>query len=303
MNIKMILCYQTIFPNRFHYVTNLDDYGKFDSCKVEFFHEYVDIKKGVKNIPFYMKNIKLKYKSCFVTFLIKLRRYLLRSVSRMGFLGMIQSTYDCFQFKYYYNKLAKNSFDANKKYVYFPLQMQPELTTSTIGGIYTDQILAIEKIANIIPKDWIIYVKENPKQLEGHRGKYFFKRLSLIKNVVYLSKEVSSFELINSCQFVANVTGTVCWEAITSGKVAVVFGRSWFQEFPGIIKYRYDLKLEEIINYKFEHKEVVKAFNHYLQKTAIGIVDRGSIANYTEYTDENNAKFLKDSLEKIIKSL
>jgi hypothetical protein len=303
MNIKMILMYQSLLPNRFNYVTDLDDYGKFDTSKIAFDYPHQTITPGFKKTYFYMKNIKLKYKSCFATFLIKLRRYLLRSVSRMTFLGMIQSSYDCFLYKYLYNKLAQHTFDKSKKFVYFPLQMQPELTTSTIGGIYTDQLLAIEKIVTMIPSDWTLYVKENPKQLEGHRGKYFYERLSLLKNVVYLSKEVSSFDLIDNCQFVANVTGTVGWEALQGGKPAIVFGQTWYQEFPGAIRYRNDLNIDEILNTKIDFNELEVAYNKYALKTANGIVDRGYIPNFPEYTDENNAMYLKDSLERIIKSL
>ncbi len=303
LNIKMILMYQSLIPNRFQFVTDLDDFGDFKTSLPKFDYPYQKVEFGAKKVQFYMKNIKLKYRSCNYTLLQKLRRYIFRSVGRMTLLGLIKSYIDCLKFKYYYNKMKHNSIDKTKKYVYFPLQMQPEMTTSTLGGVYSDQILAIEKISNIIPKDWIIYVKENPKQLEGHRGEYFFKRLSLIKNVKYLSKEVNSFDLIDGCEFIATITGTVGWEGLLANRVTVVFGKSWYQNFNGVIKYHKDLTLKEILDTKIDKSKVEKDYNHYISHTANGIVDRGYIANFKEYSDESNAKYLKESLSKIIEFL
>lgn len=301
LNIKMILMYQSLIPNRFQFVTDLDDYGDFKTSLPTFKYPYQKVEFGAKRVQFYMKNIKLKYRSCNYTLLQKLRRYIFRSVGRMTFLGLIKSHIDCLKFKYYYNRIKYDSIDTTEKYVYFPLQMQPEMTTSTLGGVYSDQILAIEKISNIIPKDWIIYVKENPKQLEGHRGEYFFKRLSLIKNVKYLSKEVNSFDLIDGCEFISTITGTVGWEGLLANKVTVVFGKAWYQNFSGIIKYHKDLTLKEILDTKVDKSKVERDYNNYISHTANGIVDRGYIANFKEYSDEDNTKYLKESLTKIIK--
>ena len=51
-------------------------------------------------------------------------------------------------------RFAKKHVDMKLNFVYFPLHLQPEMTVDTIGGIYRDQILVIEKIRNIIPDDW-----------------------------------------------------------------------------------------------------------------------------------------------------
>ena len=52
--------------------------------------------------------------------------------------------------------------------------MQPEMTTSAIGGEFRDQLLALEKLSNILPSGVKIYVKENPKQTLMHEDHYFF---------------------------------------------------------------------------------------------------------------------------------
>lgn len=303
MGIKMILMYQSLIPNRFFYIKDLNDFGKFETSNVEFYYPHQRVEFGVQKVQFYMKNIKLKYKSCHYTLFQKLRRYLTRSVGRMTFLGILKSYSDCLGFKYYYASLKNEMIETGKKSVYFPLQMQPEMTTSTLGGIYTDQLLAIEKISNMIPDEWVIHVKENPKQLEGHRGKYFFKRLALLPKVRYLSQEVNSFELIEASEFVATVSGTAGWEALLAKKPALVFGNTWYEGFQGVLKYHSRITLEDILKIKIDEKEVEKDYNSTIRKTGIGIVDRGYIKNYPEYSDEKNAKNLKDSLSRIIREL
>ncbi len=250
-----------------------------------------------------MKNIKLKYKSCNFVLLQRVRRYIFRSLGKMTLLGLIKSYGECLRFKYNYLKMRQNRVDFSRNYIYFPLQLQPELTTSTLGGIFSDQILAIERLSSLIPKDWLIYVKENPKQLDGHRGSYFFKRLSLIPNIRYISKDINSFDLIENSQFVATITGTVGWEAIQHGKVCVVFGKAWYQNFSGVVKYRDSLRLNDILNIKIDKSIIQEQYNQLILKTANGIVDRGYISNYKDYSDKRNVEFLIDSLRKIISAI
>ena len=303
MGLKQILIYQSLEPNRFFYVTNLEDYGKFEEIKPLFDFEYKKIPQKAEKKLFYMKNIKIKHRSCLVNYFKNLGRWIYRKHGYMSFLGFNKLFLDCLAFKKNYKRFAKKEVDLTKPFVYFPLQWQPELTTSTLGGIYKDQLLAIERLRDLIPKEWKIYIKENPKQLGMYRGEYFFKRLSKIENTVYVSKEVNTYDLLHNSQFVATITGTVGWEAISAGKKALIFGKAWYERLPGIVKYSKDLTIDEILNLNFEHQDLEREYNSLMKKTAIGIIDRGYIANFKNYTDENNTFYVKNSLEKIIKTL
>ena len=77
----------------------------------------------------------------------------------------------------------------------------------------------------MLPDDWFIYVKENPKQKEYMRERYFFERLSLIPNTVFVDRSVDTYKLMESAQFVSTITETAAWEAITGGKNALLFGK------------------------------------------------------------------------------
>lgn len=160
--------------------------------------------------------------------------------------------------------------DFKKKYVYFPLHLQPEMTTDVLGGKYTDQLLAIEKLHKILPNDWYIYVKENPKQKSYMRGRYFFERLSLIPNVVFVDRTIDTYKLMESAQFVSTITGTAAWEAITGGKNALIFGRVWFDHFPGIFRFEEIESIQEILQYRISHDDIQKKTNGLRRKLIKG---------------------------------
>lgn len=160
----------------------------------------------------------------------------------------------------------------NEKYVYFPLHLQPEMTTDTLGGKFEDQLLAIERLSRIIPSDWYIYIKENPKQTYYKRSKKFFDRMKLIQNIKFVYPDTNSWELTANSQFVATITGTVGWEAITGGKNALIFGNAWYRTLPGVFEYSDKLELEQIMNYKISHCELEDEFNKFVKKTCVGVI-------------------------------
>ena len=178
--------------------------------------------------------------------------------------------------------------DLKKKYVYFPLHLQPEMTTDVLGEKYTDQLLAIEKLHKILPDDWYIYVKENPKQKSYMRGRYFFERLSLIPNVVFVDRTVDTYKLMESAQFVSTITGTAAWEAITGGKNALIFGRVWFDHFPGIFRFEEIESIQEILQYRISHDDIQKETNKLRRKLIKGYYKQDTLTYGGVKPQENN---------------
>ena len=159
----------------------------------------------------------------------------------------------------YYEKILSyenTNVDYGRKFVYFPLHFQPEMTTSTLGGSYSDQLLAIEHLSKILPDDCSIYIKENPKQTGVMRGPQFFDRLERIPNLEFLPSYANTYQLIDKSEFVATVTGTAGWEAICKGKTALVFGMPWYRSLPGAIRFHKGITYEYIHNYKIEHSSL-----------------------------------------------
>src|SRR5271166_613644 len=77
--------------------------------------------------------------------------------------------------------------DLSANYIYVPLHVQPERSTSPNGGIYVHSELMIETLAHAIPTNWLVYVQEHPLLFApsniGERG----RRLCDYANFIALS--------------------------------------------------------------------------------------------------------------------
>ncbi len=139
-----------------------------------------------------------------------------------------------------YQELQKDA-DFSKRFVYVPLHIQPECTTSAMGGVFVDQILMIDILSSALPEGWFLYVKENPGQWSGpkmHVGRFhdYYDDILKRKNVRLIPIETSTYALIENAEAVATVTGTVAREAVFRGKPALVFGYVWFMYCEGIFR-------------------------------------------------------------------
>ncbi|MDO8619789.1 MAG: hypothetical protein Q7R64_00370 [bacterium] len=133
--------------------------------------------------------------------------------------------------------------DFGRPFVYFPLQKQPERTTSPQGDMFVDQLLALELVSSALPKGSVIYVKEHPLQwahfgvrFSSSRYRGYYERISRIPNVVLIPLSTDSYRLINESLSVSAVTGSAGWEAVLRGKPAIIFGKVWYEDCQGIFK-------------------------------------------------------------------
>lgn len=207
------------------------------------------------------------------------------------------------RFKDNKNKLCV-SFNKDAKYVYFPLHLQPEMTTDTLGGIYVDQALALERISNMIPDDWIIYVKEHPAQTYYKRSKRFFDRMRSIKKVRYVDPATSTYELISNAQFISTINGTAGWEAISGGKNVLIFGYAWYRTLPGVFEYFKNIDINDILNYKINHKDLEDKFNQMSNSILLPGVIAGGDGKlyYKNFNVKDNNVIVYNSLKRAIEN-
>jgi hypothetical protein len=135
--------------------------------------------------------------------------------------------------RYYQGRTTK--VNLNKKFVYFPFHFQPEKTTCPEGGVFENQLLAVDILSKSIPKDWILYIKEHPRQFEindprrlHYRDKDYYNTLLGYKNVRLVRIEKNSEPLMKQAIFTVTITGSSGWQSLLANKPCVVFGNPWY---------------------------------------------------------------------------
>lgn len=180
--------------------------------------------------PFYMKkdffnsirkntatNTKKKYREIF------------KKVTDIDYLYFRYKGAGLNKFKYalnhYFEKHQINEKKLPEKFFYFPLHVQPELTTFPKGGDFTDQLLVIDYLSTYLPQDFYIVVKEHPNQyIRGIRSPLFYNELIYNPKVKIAKTNIDSLALISKSKAVVSLTGTVLWEAMFLRKPGIMFG-------------------------------------------------------------------------------
>ena len=143
----------------------------------------------------------------------------------------------------YYASLCRDP-DFNERYVFFPLNLQPEQSTIPMGGkFYWNLIYVLDVLLTSLPKGWKIYVKESPLQFSLAilkfslaRNRDFYEKLSADPRVVLMDSNCPTKDLIASSKCVATVSGTAGWAAISSGTPVMLFGYPWYRECPEVFR-------------------------------------------------------------------
>ena len=315
LDIKTLYLAQTTFPNRFFHYWEFKDFGSFETTEKLFGPQpnYEIENKFEKDLPYMKINRRDGFKFSNIRSVSTLNNELTKYVP--GF----QLAKDLLKPEYrsqaYYRYSLKKEYELNRKsltsevdlenpFIYFALHLQPEKTTSSYGGKYSDQALALEHLSSILPHGWKIYVKENPKQSYFMRNPEFFRRLERIQNLEIVSPTYNTYDLIKNSKICATIAGTVGWEAITGGKPVIIFGwGAWYKTLPGVYTFSPELNLEEISSKEVNFENLQVKFNELTDKLAPGVtLNENYPSYYKDYdVDENDVQVAK-SLEKIIRS-
>jgi len=127
--------------------------------------------------------------------------------------------------------------DLEKNYFYFALHYQPERSTDPQASNYTYQLLVLKILDKIIPLNYIVYVKEHPRQYSDNfpdlrkihfRDKKFYSDIKKLRNVKLINIKFNSDKLIKYSKLNISCTGSNVWEGIKKYLVpGIHFGSTW----------------------------------------------------------------------------
>jgi hypothetical protein len=116
-----------------------------------------------------------------------------------------------------------------ERYYLFPLHLHPEASTLIYAPWYVDQAAAVRNIAQCIPADSRLYVKEHISAT-GRNPFGFYRGIREIPNVRLLGPWEDTPGLIRDSEGVIVLTSTMGWESLNLGKPTFVLGDVFYNE-------------------------------------------------------------------------
>jgi len=145
-----------------------------------------------------------------------------------------------------------DAIDVTKKFAFFPLQLEPEISTMLYAPYYTDQVWVAKQISKSLPIDWFLYVKEHPA-MYGKRTRAFYKELKKIPNLRLAPPTIESFDLTARTRLVITITGTAGWEALMFKKPVITFGDVFYNQLLMVRQCRVIAELPQTIKEHLTH--------------------------------------------------
>ena len=321
----LVLNQQSVFSDRFFSSDTIENYGCFDIRSSQ--SSPVTLERG--NLPdlFFMDSKWqnpgptgrmtwgavlqfLKYVALKEPRKLTNPGYLFDILARIGKIyGSLPEWRDPFAHFFHTNALGyfehlsgyeQGEVDMDVPFVYVPLHNQPEMTASTLGGRFCDQMLMIEAVARSVPDNWLIYVKENPRQGAYARGPLYFHRLARLSNVRLVPSWTSSHALIAKAKVIATVAGTAGWEGLLSGVPSVTFGGAWYRSFPGSTPFCEGLDFEKISASGVQHIDLEAAFGKLIARSHEGLIDSLFFDKVQDFNPISNRKLVADTVIKLV---
>ncbi|MBI3290800.1 hypothetical protein HYZ76_00795 [Candidatus Falkowbacteria bacterium] len=155
-----------------------------------------------------------------------------------------------------------------EKFVYFPLQFQPEASIDVAAPYFSNQIETARQLAMSLPADYTLVVKEHPTMV-GLRSPSYIEKIARTVNVKLIDYRVPSEEVLKKAALVVSPNSTTLAEAAFLNLPAIQLGNlGTTSRLPNVFKHT-DMttiakKIKEIIAAKLTTDEYEQRLENYV---------------------------------------
>jgi hypothetical protein len=327
MNIQTIMSMDIHYRNHIHISSNNknDEISKKIEKTIKKNNEPFQIydKQFIKNKNYtdVLKTIS-SYDSSIKSFSKKISHYIKRLSNNLEpiYLNVGKTKYRLIQ-----NRLH-NSFEVKKrerfldnyakktlrdeKFLYFPLQSEPEASILMNTSFYSNQITLIETIAKSIPINYVLYVKEHPLQkIKLWRSIDDYKKIGNIPNVRFLHPSVNAQEVLEKSQGVIAISGATGFEALFYHIPVILFGDEYYDKLSMVTKIEIIKDLPRqirnaLFDFKFNERELsicVKVLKEFALPVPYYSILKDGVSLSSIQRNHNNFNLTNLEFEKFIK--
>lgn len=174
--------------------------------------------------------------------------------------------------KFFIDKHSFYKIISDEKFVFFPLQVQPERNVDIDAPFYANQIEVVTNIAKALPADYKLYVKEHPKMYLRHwREISDYKEIIELPNVKLIHPSVDPKNLLKNCSLVITIAGTTGLDAAIYKKPCIVFADTIYSTLPSVYRLENLEKLPDAIKESLKKEVQLSDVTEF-----INILDRNS---------------------------
>jgi hypothetical protein len=206
-------------------------------------------------------------------------------------------------YKRFTDSFSYTDLGSIKKYVYFPLQFQPEASIDVVAPYFNNQLEMARLVAMSLPDDFALVVKEHPAMV-GYRTPSFIKKLARTPNVKVVDYRISSEHVLKGANLIVSANSTSLVEAAFYIKPAIQFGNlGTTLQLPNVFHHTDLTTLTQKIRSVLATNLHTPEYEQRLEQYIAAAYDTGFSLNYFRAWEEGtNAEELWDIYKKEILS-
>lgn len=199
------------------------------------------------------------------------------------------------RYKKFMDNFRYYPFEKVKKFVYFPLQFQPEASMDVAAPYFGNQIETARLVAMSMPDDYVLVVKEHPAMV-GLRPPSYIEKIARTVNVKLIDYRISSEDVLKMADLVISPSGTTIAEAAFLNKPAIQLGDlGTTLKLPNVFKHTQTTtlpaKIKEVLKVDLKTEE----YERRLENFVASVYDTGFDLKYLTIWEGGG----KDNLENL----